>query len=307
MKTKPTHRSAAGDTYLAIQKKARVERRPTDEFLQLHALESCLDRLSTSPVAPQLVLKGGVLLSAYGVRRMTRDIDLSATRLNNDPRTMVDTLNQILAQPRGDGWVFGEPTHEQIREADAYSGSRLTVPCSLASARLRLQVDVNFGDPVHPPPELVRVPRLLGGFIEVAGYPIVMIHAEKLVTMLQREVATTRWRDFADVLLLSESHDLVGRELLGAVKVVARFRSIELSPLSRALAGLAQVAQTRWSVWVRKQGMAARLPLALSDVLDAIQRFADPVFDRSVESAHWDHRVRRWTPFSDSPDSRAQR
>jgi hypothetical protein len=238
---------------------------------------------------------------------MTRDIDLSATRLNNDPRTMVDTLNQILAQPRGDGWVFGEPTHEQIREADAYSGSRLTVPCSLASARLRLQVDVNFGDPVHPPPELVRVPRLLGGFIEVAGYPIVMIHAEKLVTMLQREVATTRWRDFADVLLLSESHDLVGRELLGAVKVVARFRSIELSPLSRALAGLAQVAQTRWSVWVRKQGMAARLPLALSDVLDAIQRFADPVFDRSVESAHWDHRVRRWTPFSDSPDSRAQR
>lgn len=295
MKKKPTQHTVAGATYLALQKSARAEHRPTDEYLQLHALESCLDRITTSAVAPKLVLKGGVLLSAYGIRRPTRDIDLSATGLSNDPNTMKEVVAEILAQPRDDGWTFGAPTHETIREDDAYSGSRLSVPASLASAQVTFHVDVNFGDPVHPAPEKVHVPRLLGGTIDVAGYPMVMVHAEKLVTMLEREIATTRWRDFADVLLLSESHDVAGAELLEAVELVARFRRVELSPLSRALEGLAELAQNRWAKWVRKQRMTPRVPLVFSDALDAIQMFADPLFERSIVGAQWDHRMRRWT------------
>lgn len=279
---------------MALQKKARAERRPTDEYLHLHALESCLERVSASAVAPKLVLKGGVLLSAFGIRRQTRDIDLSARSLPNDPRAMTSIVAEILAAPRDDGWVFGAPAHETIREDDAYSGSRLTVPGTLASARLTFHIDVNFGDPIHPAPEKVLVPRLLGGAIEVVGYPMVMVHAEKLVTMLQRETATTRWRDFADVLLLSESHDVVGTELLEAVEVVARFRGVELSPLSRALEGLADVAQSRWAAWVRKQGLSARVPVVFSEALGAVQSFADPVFERSVRGGHWDHRGRGW-------------
>lgn len=295
MKPRPSHQTPAGATYLALQKKARAERRPTDEYLHLHALESCLDRIATSAVAPNLVLKGGVLLAAYGIRRQTRDIDLSATHLSNEPNVVLDVVREILAQQREDGWVFGEPTHETIREEDAYSGSRLTVPCTLASARMMFHVDVNFGDPVRPQPERVRVPRLLGGAIEVAGYPVVMIHAEKLVTMLQREAATTRWRDFADVILLSESHDLRGSELLEAVDAVAHFRGVELSPLGIALEGLAELAQNRWAHWVDKQGLTGRLPAAFSDAIAMVEHFADPVFARSIASATWDHRARAWT------------
>jgi hypothetical protein len=58
-------------------------------------------------------------------------------------------------------------------------------------------VDVNFGDPIWPEPELVVMPRLLGGELVLRGYPLVMIYAEKLVTSLQRGAANTRWRDFA--------------------------------------------------------------------------------------------------------------
>ena len=86
------------------------------------------------------------------------------------------------------------PRVEVIRDEDVYSGVRIGLVAHLATARLTFHVDVNIGDPIWPPPEPVGVSRLLGGVIEAIGYPLTMIHAEKLVTALQRGTANTRWR-----------------------------------------------------------------------------------------------------------------
>ncbi len=80
----PTKATVAGRTYRALQKKAREGGRTTDELLQLFALDAFVDPLSTSPAAENLVLKGGVLLAAYDMRRPTRDVDLSARNLDNN-------------------------------------------------------------------------------------------------------------------------------------------------------------------------------------------------------------------------------
>ena len=56
--------SVAGARYLDLQRKARQTGRPTDELIQLYALECFLDRLIRSEYAQKLVLKGGVLLAA---------------------------------------------------------------------------------------------------------------------------------------------------------------------------------------------------------------------------------------------------
>ena len=81
MSRAPTRASKAGQAYLAIQRKARADDRSTDELLQLAALEAFVDRLSTSARARDLVLKGGVLLAAYELRRRpTRDVDLTNDR-----------------------------------------------------------------------------------------------------------------------------------------------------------------------------------------------------------------------------------
>lgn len=40
------------------------------------------------------------------------------------------------------------------------------------------------------------------------GYPRVMVLAEKIVTAIQRGTANTRWRDFVDIVALSDSADL---------------------------------------------------------------------------------------------------
>lgn len=56
MKPKPTHADPAGARYLALQRLARKEKRPTAELLQLYVLEGFLRRLAQSPHRNQLVL-----------------------------------------------------------------------------------------------------------------------------------------------------------------------------------------------------------------------------------------------------------
>jgi hypothetical protein len=64
----------AGRRYLELQRQAKRTGRPTDELIQLCALECFLDRLVHSKFADTFVLKGGVLLAALDARRPTRDI-----------------------------------------------------------------------------------------------------------------------------------------------------------------------------------------------------------------------------------------
>ncbi len=84
-------------------------------------------------------------------------------------------------------------TLEIIREEDEYSGVRDTLTATQAAARLSLYVDINLGDPIWPAPPTVALPRLLGGTIQLSGYPLPMIYAEKIVTALQRGTANTWW------------------------------------------------------------------------------------------------------------------
>lgn len=111
---------------------------------------------------------------------------------------------------------------EVIREEDEYSGVRVSMDAQLASASLPFHVDVNVGDPIWPAPSTVEVPRRRGGEpIVLAGYPIHMVHAEKIVTAVQRGVANTRWRDFGDIYTLSRRHPIAASDLREAIDAVA--------------------------------------------------------------------------------------
>ena len=81
---RPTRATVAGRAYLDLQSLARRQQRHTDELHQLYALEGFLARLTRSPQADRLVLKGGVLLAAYDARRPTRDVDIQARAITGD-------------------------------------------------------------------------------------------------------------------------------------------------------------------------------------------------------------------------------
>jgi hypothetical protein len=199
---RPTRATVGGRVYLDLRKAASAAGRPTDEFLHLYALEGFLDRLSSSPHAEHFVLKGGLLLAAYGARRPTRDIDFAALDVANDLDHVRRMINEITAIGREDGLEFDlDATRlEAIRDEEDYGGARVTIHGGLSTGVIQFHVDVNIGEPLWPPPDEVDLPRVLGGPpIRVRGYRVELILAEKIVTALHRGTANTRWRDFVDI------------------------------------------------------------------------------------------------------------
>ena len=55
----PTRATSAGRAYLDLRKKARQDRRPVDELMQLYVLEWFLARMAASRFADRFVLKSG--------------------------------------------------------------------------------------------------------------------------------------------------------------------------------------------------------------------------------------------------------
>jgi len=281
----------AGDAYLDLQNQARRANRPTDELHQLYALEGFLARLALSSVGGKFVLKGGMLLAAFDMRRPTRDVDLAALALNDDVDTVLALMREIIATPMSadDGLEFDLDSlyAETIRDEEEYAGVRVNVDVRLATAKLRFHIDVNVGDPIWPQPTRVLVPRLRGGDpIELAGYPLPMVHAEKIVTAVQRGTANTRWRDFADVYRLIRRHPVDGTELHRACLEVAAHRKATLLQLAIVLDGYAELAQAKWAAWRRRQGFDD-LPEDFAIVLHAVVAFANPALTGTVDDFTW--------------------
>lgn len=272
-----------GRAYLDLRKAASAAGRPTDEFLQLYALEGFLDRLGSSPHAEHFVLKGGLLLAAYGARRPTRDIDLAALDVANDLDRVRQMINEITAIGRDDGLEFdlNATRVEAIRDEENYGGARVTIHGGLSTGVIQFHVDVNIGEPLWPPPDEVDLPRVLGGPpIRVRGYRVELILAEKIVTALQRGTANTRWRDFVDIASLAR-HDLDDAALVESIRRVAAYRQAPIHPLRDVLAGYPRLAQARWSAWRRRQRLTDSTPEHFADLFDQVLGFADPVLERA--------------------------
>jgi hypothetical protein len=106
---------------------------PTQEYLVRHTLESFLDRLTRTSHAGHFVLKGGILLAAYGVRRPTKDADANAVSVDVTAEHLADVLRAIAAIDVDDGVVFDLDTIsvQEIREQADYPGLRVRVAVSI--------------------------------------------------------------------------------------------------------------------------------------------------------------------------------
>jgi predicted nucleotidyltransferase component of viral defense system len=285
----------AGRRYLDLQREAKRTGRPTDELIQLYALECFLDRLVHSEFADTFILKGGVLLAALDARRPTRDIDFAVRVFENSAEKVLSAVRTIAAIQLDDGVTFDSSgaAAEAIREEDSYSGIRVTLGGTLSRA-VRFHVDVNVGDPIWPEPQQISLPRLIDGAISVRGYPLEMVLAEKIVTALERGTANTRWRDFVDIYVLTRHYQIDAQTLHSSMQRVAQFRNVALTPLRTALVGYAEIAQSRWVAWLRKQRLNNSIPTEFSIVLQSAVSFADWMIERGGASSTWDPAEGKW-------------
>ena len=184
---RPTKSDPAGRAYLDLQNAARRERRVTGELLTMYLVERWLARLALSPYADDFVLKGGMLLGRLGARRPTADADALARNMTADEANVTARVVEIASIPiPADGVHFDVSTVQvrQIREESLYGGTRVRMWARISAARIRLSLDINFGDPVTPGPRMIELPSVRSGTdpVRVLGYPIETVIAEKLST-----------------------------------------------------------------------------------------------------------------------------
>lgn len=250
---------------------------PTTAYLTRHALESFLDRLTRTPHGRGFVLKGGVLLDVYGVRRATRDIDSEAIGAALTAQELTAIVTAVAAVPAGDGVDFDLTTltAAPIRDDADYPGQRIRVKATIGHQAVTIVWDISTGDPIVPPPRTVALSRLLGDPIHLLGYAPETTVAEKGVTILERGTTSTRWRDYVDIVQLA-AWGLDPDLLASSVRAVAGYRQVQLRPIAPLLAGYGALAQTKWAAWRRKENLQDISEELLDDQIALVAAVLDP-------------------------------
>lgn len=256
-------------------------------------LEALLSRVAVSKFREDFVLKGGVLLATFDLRRATKDIDLQAARIPNDVEAVTTRIKEIAGIHVDDGvdFALNSISAQTIRDEDEYSGVRVRIVGTVGRSVLPIGIDVSFGEPIWPEPTETVLPRLLDlgqEPVSLLGYPLPMIIAEKTVTAIQRGQANTRWRDYADILTISRRHRIESNEPLEVFDAVANHRQTRLTTLLPTLASMPPLAQSKWGTWRRRQAYENALPESFAVVKKPVASFVDPVIAHRTTNSSWD-------------------
>ncbi|MGX7827267.1 nucleotidyl transferase AbiEii/AbiGii toxin family protein [Actinokineospora sp. 24-640] len=298
--SKPTKKTASGRAYLELQNRARRETYSTDELITLYVLERWLARLAASPYQDSFVLKGGLLLAVFNARRPTSDVDLLAQNLTNEQDAIADRVHAItqVSLDQDDGVLYLPDTlaMQTIREDAQYTGVRVTMDCQVSPARARLKLDINVGDPVTPAPEVIRLPSQRPDLpdVQLLGYPIESVLAEKTSTAIELGEANTRVRDYVDIYTLTGKQSMTFATARAALEATTNHRGVRIRPLSEEVGTFAALRQGEYDKFRRRLGPGSGLPESLADVVAGVVRFADPLVGSMPPGVGWEPAAREW-------------
>jgi hypothetical protein len=132
--------------------------------------------------------------------------------------------------------------------------------------------------------------------VQILGYPLATVLAEKLTTAIELGAGNSRIRDYADVWTLTGLHHLGAANVRQALRATAAHRGITLRPLSDMVADLASVRAATYLIYRRRLGQDAdHLPESFATVIDDVVAFADPLLQDDA-AQDWDPHLRTWTP-----------
>lgn len=184
---------------------AKEKKISAQELLQVFMFERLIERLSMSEYRDNLVLKGGLLVaSLIGIdERTTMDMDTTIVGYPVTEESMEALIKDILAVKLDDGIQFKYIGLTPIRKNDDYSNYTITLEARYEGILVPLKIDVTTGDVITP--SKVAYDYYLSfedKTVLIYSYPLETIFAEKLETILSRNVTNTRARDFYDLYLL---------------------------------------------------------------------------------------------------------
>lgn len=188
-----------------IKKLATEKRVPAQLVMQNYIMERLLERISLSNYKKNFILKGGFLIAAIvGLdTRTTMDLDATIKGFELTHDAIREIFEEICKINVEDDVCFSVNRTTDIRETDDYPGIRVSLTANYPPLKVPLTVDVTTGDRITPR-EITYTFRLLFDerSIAIQAYNLETILAEKLETVLSRNIANTRPRDFYDIYIL---------------------------------------------------------------------------------------------------------
>lgn len=281
---KQTNKNIAASVHQRLLNIARETGRPFNEVLQYFAMERLLYRLSCSRHKGSFVLKGALLFRVWDVpdSRATRDIDFLAF-LDNSPGNIAAIFREVCTIKGDDGLVF-DPDSVDARtiKADAdYEGVRVRFRGLLGKARITMQIDVGFGDKVHPAVVQTDYPVILDlPAPSLYMYPPETVVAEKVEAMIHLGSLNSRMKDFYDIWRLSQQFEFDAEILSEAIRQTLNNRETKLIPFDELKADLLEneTSKKQWSAFLTKSGISG--PESFHEVLDQLAIFLDPLLER---------------------------
>lgn len=272
-----------------------------DRVLVRYGVERFLYRLSQHRYRDRFILKGAMLFLTWpeGAFRPTGDLDLLGYG-PPDPDAMKTVFAEICSAPDpGDALTFDTASIavDAMREDEKYRGVRMTMIAYLDKTRIHLQIDVGFGDAVHPDPQRITFPCLLPDMAvpQILAYPAETVIAEKFEAMVRFGEADGRMKDFNDIWVITRTFEFEMATLVQALRGTFQRREAAL-PATIPIALMPDFAalptkQTGWASFLKKNP-PAMTPPPLNELLADLRRFFDPVLRAAARpdaaKGHWD-------------------
>jgi hypothetical protein len=167
-----------------------------------------------------------------------------------------------------------------IIEDAVYEGIRVFVRGNLGKSRVRLQLDVGFGDVVFPSELDVKYPAILDfPAPTLKGYTQESMIAEKFQAMIKLGGLNSRMKDFYDIWLLSKRFDFKGHVLAEAISKTFKIRRTEIPAQPSVFKKSFSEDQTRerqWRAFLRKT-VLTNTRHSFYEVMTEIKSFLVPV------------------------------
>lgn len=201
-------------------------------LMRNYMMERFLERISVSKYQDKFILKGGMLVAAMvGLdARATMDIDATIKGADVNVEAVENIIAEIVSVPLEDGVTFRIKQISEIMDEADYPGVRVSMETEFDGVRTPLKIDISTGDVITPKEIQYRFKLMLEDrSIEVWAYNLETVMAEKLETVISRNITNTRMRDFYDIhILLSLYGSTLDTKVLGeALQATARKRETE--------------------------------------------------------------------------------
>ena len=240
-------------------------------LMRNYMMERFLERISLSEYKNQFILKGGMLVAAMvGLdARATMDLDATIKGTNVSVEDVEMIISKIISIPLNDGVLFRIKRISEIMEEADYPGVRVSMETKFDGVITPLKIDISTGDIITPREIKYNFNLMLENrTIEVWAYNLETVLAEKLETVVSRNVTNTRMRDFYDIYILQKlygeqlSKDVLRDALVATAKKRETLEQIETEDIDEVFDEIqsSSVMENLWKAYQRNYSYSADIP-----------------------------------------------